>query len=95
VRVAAQQQATGPAALGRPAPAVAVNNAVAGPHLSTKDVGNSTNIRWHESMVARRDKEMLLGQRGCVLWFTGGCQLLRGMSCGPFKPAATACSSST
>ncbi|KAI3439133.1 hypothetical protein D9Q98_001541 [Chlorella vulgaris] len=71
VRVAAQQQATGPAALGRPAPAVAVNNAVAGPHLSTKDVGNSTNIRWHESMVARRDKEMLLGQRGCVLWFTG------------------------
>ena len=39
--------------------------------LETTDVGNSTNIRWHESMVQREDKEMLLGQKGCVLWFTG------------------------
>ena len=45
-------------------------------HLETKDVGNSTNIRWHETMVSRGDKELLLGQRGCVLWFTGagGCR---------------------
>lgn len=40
-------------------------------HLETTDVGNSTNIRWHETMVSRGDKELLLGQRGCVLWFTG------------------------
>lgn len=39
--------------------------------LETTDVGNSTNIRWHETMVQREDKEMLLGQKGCVLWFTG------------------------
>ena len=45
--------------------------AAAAPCLSVTDVGSSTNIRWHESMVARSDKELLLGQRGCVLWFTG------------------------
>lgn len=35
------------------------------------DVGDSTNIKWHESMVGRPDKERLLNQKGCVLWFTG------------------------
>lgn len=30
-----------------------------------------SNITWHEGAVARRDKERLLNQRGCVLWFTG------------------------
>eukprot|EP00951_Prasinocladus_malaysianus_P014907 scaffold113650_cov43-Prasinocladus_malaysianus.AAC.1 len=35
------------------------------------DVGDSTNIKWHESMVTRADKESLLDQKGCVLWFTG------------------------
>lgn len=35
------------------------------------DVGESTNIKWHEGMVPTSDKEKLLGQRGCVLWFTG------------------------
>jgi len=35
------------------------------------DVGESTNIKWHESMVSRVDKENLLDQKGCVLWFTG------------------------
>lgn len=35
------------------------------------DIGSSTNIKWHEGMVARGDKEQLLGQRGCILWFTG------------------------
>lgn len=35
------------------------------------DVGDSTNIKWHEGMVPTSDKEKLLGQRGCVLWFTG------------------------
>lgn len=42
-----------------------------GTHLDTTHVGNSTNIRWHDSTVRREDKELLLGQRGCVLWFTG------------------------
>ena len=40
-------------------------------HLAVLDVGKSTNIRWQETMVSRSDKELLLGQRGCVLWFTG------------------------
>uniref|UniRef100_A0A061RXC0 Adenylyl-sulfate kinase n=1 Tax=Tetraselmis sp. GSL018 TaxID=582737 RepID=A0A061RXC0_9CHLO len=35
------------------------------------NVGESTNIKWHESMVTRDDKEKLLKQKGCVLWFTG------------------------
>lgn len=35
------------------------------------DVGQSTNIKWHEGMVSTEAKENLLKQRGCVLWFTG------------------------
>lgn len=35
------------------------------------DVGNSTNIKWHETAVSTEDKERLLNQKGCVLWFTG------------------------
>ncbi|KAL4434495.1 hypothetical protein ABPG75_000936 [Micractinium tetrahymenae] len=65
--VAAPGRAAAPLA---PATAPGLNNAVAAP-LATTNVGNSTNIRWHESMVDRREKEMLLGQRGCILWFTG------------------------
>eukprot|EP01025_Chloroclados_australasicus_P021059 TRINITY_DN22094_c0_g1_i4.p1 TRINITY_DN22094_c0_g1~~TRINITY_DN22094_c0_g1_i4.p1 ORF type:complete len:295 (+),score=38.69 TRINITY_DN22094_c0_g1_i4:99-887(+) len=38
---------------------------------SAYDVESSTNIKWHETMVTREDKEKLLGQKGCVLWFTG------------------------
>lgn len=29
------------------------------------------NIVWHDGEVAASDRERLLGQRGCVLWFTG------------------------
>ncbi|KAK9804910.1 hypothetical protein WJX72_011666 [[Myrmecia] bisecta] len=29
------------------------------------------NITWHEGAVPREHKEALLGQRACVLWFTG------------------------
>ena len=50
-------------------------------HLETTDVGNSTNIRWHETMVSRGDKELLLGQRGCVLWFTGAGGCGGGVGC--------------
>lgn len=35
------------------------------------DVGSSTNIKWHEGAVPTEDKETLLKQRGCVVWFTG------------------------
>lgn len=66
--------AAGTTARASAAPATlsgAANNAVAAPHLATVDVGRSTNIRWHQSMVSRGEKELLLGQRGCVLWFTG------------------------
>lgn len=35
------------------------------------DVGESTNIKWHESHVTRDVREKILGQKGCVLWFTG------------------------
>lgn len=39
--------------------------------MTAYDVGSSTNIKWHEGGVPREGKEELLGQRGCVLWFTG------------------------
>ncbi len=39
--------------------------------LETKNVGAATNIRYHASSVEREEKEMLLGQRGCIIWFTG------------------------
>ncbi|HEB53224.1 MAG TPA: adenylyl-sulfate kinase [bacterium] len=29
------------------------------------------NIVRHEGTISRRDREQLLGQRGCVVWFTG------------------------
>jgi adenylylsulfate kinase len=35
------------------------------------DVDQATNIKWHETMVSRADKEKILNQKGCVLWFTG------------------------
>ncbi|KAF6253440.1 adenosine 5'-phosphosulfate kinase [Scenedesmus sp. NREL 46B-D3] len=35
------------------------------------DVGNSTNIKWHEGGVTTQQKEDMLEQKGCVLWFTG------------------------
>lgn len=35
------------------------------------DVDQATNIKWHETMVTRVDKERILNQKGCILWFTG------------------------
>ena len=32
---------------------------------------SSTNVVWHGGSVSRCDRETALGQRGCVLWFTG------------------------
>ena len=34
-------------------------------------VNKATNIKWHETSVARADREKLNGQRGALLWFTG------------------------
>lgn len=31
----------------------------------------ATNITWHETAVTVEDREQLLNQRGCVVWFTG------------------------
>ena len=31
----------------------------------------ATNITWHESLVAKKDREKLLNQKGVVIWFTG------------------------
>jgi adenylylsulfate kinase len=31
----------------------------------------ATNVIWHEHKVSRDEREQLLKQKGCVLWFTG------------------------
>ncbi len=31
----------------------------------------ATNITWHETTVTAEDRERLLNQKGCVIWFTG------------------------
>ena len=31
----------------------------------------ATNITWHETLIKREDREKRLGQKGCVIWFTG------------------------
>jgi len=35
------------------------------------DVGSSSNIKWQEGAVPREQRERMLNQRGCILWFTG------------------------
>lgn len=35
------------------------------------DRGRATDLTWHHGQVSRSDRERLLGQRGCVVWFTG------------------------
>ena len=31
----------------------------------------ATNITWHEGHVSRDDREKMLNQKGCTIWFTG------------------------
>ncbi len=31
----------------------------------------ATNIVWHPSLISKEDREKLLKQKGCVIWFTG------------------------
>lgn len=31
----------------------------------------ASNVHWHEGVVNREDRNRMLGQRGCTLWFTG------------------------
>jgi len=39
--------------------------------VNAYQVGQSTNIKWHEGSVSQAEREKQLGQKGCVLWFTG------------------------
>ncbi|MBN1291428.1 MAG: adenylyl-sulfate kinase [Candidatus Latescibacteria bacterium] len=34
-------------------------------------LSESQNIVWHDGAISRNDREMILDQRGCVVWFTG------------------------
>lgn len=38
---------------------------------ATYHIDKSTNIKWHEGAVSTEQKEVLLQQKGCVIWFTG------------------------
>ena len=38
---------------------------------SVYNVGAATNIKFHDGMVPRADKEKLLDQKGVIIWFTG------------------------
>ncbi len=31
----------------------------------------ASNLTWHETTVTKQDREKLLNQKGCVVWFTG------------------------
>lgn len=31
----------------------------------------ASNLTWHETTVTKQDRETLLNQKGCVVWFTG------------------------
>lgn len=58
--------------------------------LCALSVPQATNIKFHDGMVPRENKEQLLGQKGVVLWFTGerdGGKQLAG-SCNWFGPPA-------
>ncbi|NP_001341562.1 adenylyl-sulfate kinase 3-like isoform X2 [Glycine soja] len=35
------------------------------------NVGNSTNIMWHDCPIQKQDRQQLLQQQGCVIWLTG------------------------
>lgn len=39
--------------------------------LVTSTVGKSTNILWHECPIGQNERQMLLNQKGCVVWITG------------------------
>ena len=38
---------------------------------SRTDTPKSHNITWHHSIITKKDRERLLGQKGVTLWFTG------------------------
>ncbi|KAK7386366.1 hypothetical protein VNO78_26553 [Psophocarpus tetragonolobus] len=46
--------------------------ALSGKNLTQmSNVGNSTNIMWHDCPIQKRDRQQLLQQKGCVIWLTG------------------------
>ncbi|XP_050209760.1 adenylyl-sulfate kinase 3-like [Mercurialis annua] len=38
---------------------------------SLSQIGNSTNIKWHECSIDKNSRQNLLNQKGCVIWITG------------------------
>ncbi|XP_027345853.1 adenylyl-sulfate kinase 3-like isoform X3 [Abrus precatorius] len=40
-------------------------------HFLMSNVGNSTNILWHDCPIQKQDRQHLLQQKGCVIWLTG------------------------
>lgn len=57
-------------------------------HHVVSNVGQSTNIVWHDCSIGKQDRERLLQQKGCVIWITGlsgsgkstlACALSRGL----------------
>ncbi|XP_020103955.1 adenylyl-sulfate kinase 3-like [Ananas comosus] len=53
-------------------------------------VGKSTNILWHDCPIGKLERQMLLKQKGCVIWITGlsgsgkstlACALSRELHC--------------
>jgi len=54
-----------------PAAAALARFSAQAPGVDAYQVGDSTNIKWHEGSVERAAREKLIGQKGCVLWFTG------------------------
>jgi len=34
-------------------------------------VGAATNIKWHDADITKAERQKLMDQKGCVLWFTG------------------------
>ena len=54
-------------AFSRRLPAREMSSAPAAQYLTARD----QHITWHDGGVTRGAKEVLLNQRGCVVWFTG------------------------
>jgi adenylylsulfate kinase len=46
-------------------------SAPAAAEVDAYQMGDSTNIKWHEGSVDSATREKAMNQKGCVLWFTG------------------------
>jgi len=77
VRASSAPFAAAPVAQSYAMPAVLTQSRVIGSssyaasEVDAYKVGDSTNIKWHEGSVDTATREKAMGQKGCVLWFTG------------------------